>query len=108
MGQAEQLANIRNRIAAACTKVGRASGSVRLLAVSKTFSLNDILEFHACGQTAFGENYLQEALDKITQLADHPNAQELTPPIEWHFIGPIQSNKTRHIAENFPWVHSVD
>ncbi|MDP3189572.1 YggS family pyridoxal phosphate-dependent enzyme [Limnobacter sp.] len=108
MGQAEQLANIRNRIAAACAKAGRTSDSVQLLAVSKTFPLGDILEFHACGQPAFGENYLQEALDKITQLADHPNAQQKAPPIEWHFIGPIQSNKTKPIAENFPWVHSVD
>lgn len=108
MGQVEQLADIRNRIAAACAKVGRASDSVRLLAVSKTFPLGDILEFHACGQTAFGENYLQEALDKITQLADHPDAQRKAAPIEWHFIGPIQSNKTKPIAENFPWVHSVD
>jgi pyridoxal phosphate enzyme (YggS family) len=105
MSQAEQLANIRNRIEAACAKAGRTSDSVQLLAVSKTFPLEDILDFHACGQTAFGENYLQEALDKITQLADHPNAQ---PSIEWHFIGPIQSNKTKPIAENFPWVHSVD
>lgn len=108
MSQAEQLAKIRNRIEAACAKAGRTSDSVQLLAVSKTFPLENILDFHACGQTAFGENYLQEALDKITQLADHPNAQQKSPPIEWHFIGPIQSNKTKPIAENFPWVHSVD
>mgnify|MGYP001254588803 FL=1 len=81
---------------------------MKLLAVSKTFPLSDILEFYNCGQTAFGENYLQEALDKITQLADHPNAQTINANLEWHFIGPIQSNKTKPIAENFSWVHSVD
>jgi len=108
MSKAEQLANTQARIAAACRKANREPASVQLLAVSKTFPLEDILEFKACGQTAFGENYLQEALDKITQLADHPNAQAGTAGIEWHFIGPVQSNKTRPIAENFQWVHSVD
>lgn len=108
MSRADQLADIQKRIAAACAKAGRAKDTVQLLAVSKTFPLSDVLEFHACGQTTFGENYLQEALDKITQLADHPIAQRNTPAIEWHFIGPIQSNKTKPIAENFPWVHSVD
>lgn len=108
MSRADQLADIQKRIAAACAKAGRAKDTVQLLAVSKTFPLSDILEFHACGQTTFGENYLQEALDKITQLADHPIAQQHTQAIEWHFIGPIQSNKTKPIAENFPWVHSVD
>ncbi|MCR2747743.1 YggS family pyridoxal phosphate-dependent enzyme [Limnobacter parvus] len=108
MSRADQLADIQKRIAMACAKAGRATDAVQLLAVSKTFPLSDVLEFHACGQTTFGENYLQEALDKITQLADHPNAQQNTPAIEWHFIGPIQSNKTKPIAENFPWVHSVD
>lgn len=104
MTQAEQLAGIQQRIATACGKANRPLDSVTLLAVSKTFPLDRILEFRACGQTAFGENYLQESLDKITQLADHPDA----PAIEWHFIGPIQSNKTKPIAENFQWVHSVD
>lgn len=108
MNRADQLADIQKRIAVACAKAGRAADTVQLLAVSKTFPLSDVLEFHACGQTTFGENYLQEALDKITQLADHPNAQTNEKPIEWHFIGPIQSNKTKPIAENFPWVHSVD
>lgn len=108
MSRANQLADIQKRIAAACAKAGRTKDTVQLLAVSKTFPLSDVLEFHACGQTTFGENYLQEALDKITQLADHPIAQRNTPAIEWHFIGPIQSNKTKPIAENFPWVHSVD
>ena len=108
MSKAELLAKTQARIASACRKANREPGSVQLLAVSKTFPLSDILEFQACGQTAFGENYLQEALDKITQLADHPNAHSAFPRIEWHFIGPIQSNKTKPIAENFHWVHSVD
>ena len=108
MSKAELLANTQARIAAACRKANRQPGSVQLLAVSKTFPLNDILEFQSCGQTAFGENYLQEALDKITHLADNPIAQADTPAIEWHFIGPIQSNKTKLIAENFQWVHSLD
>jgi len=73
---------------------------VRLLAVSKTFPADAVREAYLAGQTAFGENYLQEALDKMDELRDLP--------LEWHFIGPIQSNKTRAIAENFAWVHSVD
>jgi PLP dependent protein len=108
MNRATQLADIQSRIATACGKAGKPGSAVKLLAVSKTFPLNDILEFYSYGQTAFGENYLQEALDKITQLADHPNAQTIGARIEWHFIGPIQSNKTKPIAENFSWVHSVD
>lgn len=108
MSKAELLANTQARITAACRKANREPGSVQLLAVSKTFPLSDILEFQACGQTAFGENYLQEALDKITHLADHPIAHADAPAIEWHFIGPIQSNKTKPVAENFQWVHSVD
>jgi PLP dependent protein len=108
MSRATQLADIQSRIENACSKAGRPGSAVKLLAVSKTFPLSDILEFYNCGQTAFGENYLQEALDKITQLADHPNAQTINTNLEWHFIGPIQSNKTKPIAENFSWVHSVD
>ena len=73
---------------------------MRLLAVSKTFPAAAVREAYLAGQTAFGENYLQEALDKMDALRDLP--------LEWHFIGPIQSNKTRAIAENFAWVHSVD
>jgi hypothetical protein len=78
----------------------RAKGGIRLLAVSKTFPASAVREAYAAGQREFGENYVQEALDKIAVLADLP--------IEWHFIGPIQSNKTRAIAENFAWVHGVD
>lgn len=108
MSRATQLADIQSRIKNACIKAGRSESAVKLLAVSKTFPLSDILAFYNCGQTSFGENYLQEALDKITHLADHPNAQAIEANIEWHFIGPIQSNKTKPIAENFSWVHSVD
>lgn len=87
-------------IAQAAQRAGRAVAGVRLLAVSKTFPALAIREAYAAGQVAFGENYLQEALDKMEQLRDLP--------LEWHFIGPIQSNKTRAIAENFSWVHGVD
>ena len=73
---------------------------VSLLAVSKTRSSEEVLEVHKLGQQAFGENYIQEAVDKIQQLKDYP--------IEWHFIGPLQSNKSRLAAENFSWVHTVD
>jgi hypothetical protein len=75
---------------------------VRLLAVSKTFGADAVRQAHAAGQRAFGENYVQEALEKIAALAD------LRPGIEWHLIGPLQSNKTRVVAEAFDWVHSVD
>ena len=84
----------------AAAEVGRAPEAVRLLAVSKTFDSAAVRELAACGQREFGENYLQEALEKQAALADLP--------LVWHFIGPIQSNKTRPIAENFSWVHSVD
>ena len=76
--------------------------SVTLLAVSKTFGPEAVREVFAAGQRAFGENYVQEALDKIAALAD------LRAQIEWHLIGPLQSNKTRPVAEAFDWVHSVD
>ena len=78
----------------------RRSEDIALLAVSKTFSANAVRAAHHAGQHAFGESYVQEALDKIEALRDLP--------LVWHFIGPIQSNKTRAIAENFAWVHSVD
>jgi hypothetical protein len=76
--------------------------SVTLLAVSKTFGADAVRRAFDAGQRAFGENYVQEALDKIAALAD------LRPQIEWHLIGPLQSNKTRPVAEAFDWVHSVD
>lgn len=97
---AENIAKVRARIREAEQAYGRAPGSVELLAVSKTKSAADIREAHACGLADFGENYLQEALAKQAELADLA--------LTWHFIGPIQSNKTRPIAEHFHWVHSVD
>ena len=81
---------------------GRAEGAVTLLAVSKTQPADAVRAAHAAGQRAFGENYVQEALAKIDALAD------LRAQIEWHLIGPLQSNKTRAVAEAFDWVHSVD
>ncbi len=97
------LQTVRARMAAACQGAGRASHDVTLLAVSKTFGADAVVEAYSAGQTAFGENYIQEAVEKIAQL------RHLTqPPIEWHCIGPIQSNKTRLVAANFDWVHTVD
>jgi hypothetical protein len=97
-----RLREVRHRIAATCAAAGRDPGSVSLLAVSKTFGPDSVREAHAAGQKAFGENYVQEALAKIEALA------ELRAQLQWHFIGPLQSNKTRPVAEAFDWVHSVD
>lgn len=94
------LQHVQQQISEACAKVGRKPDSVRLLAVSKTFPADAIREAHAAGQTCFGENYVQELLEKCGQLQDLP--------LEWHFIGPLQSNKTRAVAEHAHWVHSVD
>lgn len=94
------LVSTRQRIDSACAKVQRDPHSVLLLAVSKTRPASDLRIAYQQGQRAFGENYLQEALDKKEELSDLD--------IQWHFIGPIQSNKTRAISENFDWVHSVD
>lgn len=96
---AENLQTVRDRIQRACEAAGREADSVRLLAVSKTFDADAVREAHAAGQLAFGENYIQEAVDKIAALRDLP--------LQWHCIGPIQSNKTRLVAEHFDWVHSV-
>jgi len=90
----------RQRLEAACRQAGRAPESVTLLAVSKTFPAEAIRQARAAGQQAFGESYLQEALAKQAALQDLD--------LEWHFIGPLQSNKTRPVAEHFAWVHSVD
>src|SRR5690554_1800960 len=98
---ADNLGSVTRRIQKATLQAGREPGSVSLLAVSKTRSADELREAVAAGQRAFGENYLQEALEKIEALSD------LTE-IDWHFIGPIQSNKTRQIASAFSWVHSVD
>ena len=97
---ATRLQQVRARIAAAEAQAGRAAGSVRLLAVSKTFPAAAVAEAAAAGQQAFGENYVQEGVDKVRETA--------LPDLEWHFIGPLQSNKTRLVAEAFQWVHSVD
>jgi PLP dependent protein len=98
----ENLQQVGARIRAACDAAQRSVQSVTLLAVSKTFPAAAVREAHAAGQRAFGENYVQEALDKIAALAD------LRAQLEWHLIGPLQSNKTRDVAEAFDWVHSVD
>src|SRR5512143_3430608 len=97
---AARLTAVRERIGAAERRFSRTPGSVALLAVSKTRNVDEIRACASLGQRRFGENYLQEALGKLTALADLP--------IEWHFIGPIQSNKCRDIAAHFDWVHSVD
>ena len=97
---AENISTLAERIHNAAQASRRDPASVGLLAVSKTKPANDLREAYATGLRDFGENYLQEALGKQTELSDLP--------LIWHFIGPIQSNKTRAIAENFAWVHSVD
>jgi pyridoxal phosphate enzyme (YggS family) len=99
---ANNLQLVRERINRACSRVGRATNSVSLLAVSKTFPAETVREAFHAGQRKFGENYVQEAIDKIAALAD------LRDQIEWHMIGPLQSNKTRVVAEQFDWVHTVD
>jgi len=133
---ASRLQAVNERIAQATRAAGRLPQDVTLVAVSKTFPLTSISEAYAAGQRAFGENYLQEALEKISALSRlavcghvaqpkvvnggpagdvHPSSGVASPqagpllrPIEWHFIGPIQSNKTRPIAENFNWVHGIE
>jgi hypothetical protein len=97
-----RLRAVTERIATAARVAGRDPASVSLVAVSKTFPADAVTAVHAAGQVAFGENYVQEAVDKIEAL--RPQRGEL----EWHFIGPIQSNKTRAIAEKFDWVQSID
>ena len=94
------LQSIWLRMAQACEAAGRDPASVRLLAVSKTFAAQAVAQAHAAGQCDFGENYIQEGVEKIQALAHLP--------LVWHCIGPIQSNKTRLVAEHFDWVHSVD
>ncbi len=96
----QNLQAVQHAIAQAARAAGRDPQKIKLLAVSKTFPTSAIREAYNAGQHLFGENYVQEALPKIGALIDLP--------IQWHFIGPIQSNKTRAIAKNFSWVHSVD
>jgi PLP dependent protein len=97
-----KLQQLRQRIGDACTLAQRPVQSVTLLAVAKTFGADAVRQAHAAGQHAFGENYVQEALAKIEALAD------LRPALQWHLIGPLQSNKTREVAAAFDWVHTVD
>ena len=97
---AQNLHHVQTRITQACVQAARVGDTVRLLAVSKTFGADAVAQVHAAGQSAFGENYIQEAVDKIQALRHLP--------LEWHCIGPIQSNKTRLVAEHFDWVHTID
>ena len=97
---ADNLQHVRQRIEAACAAAGRDVNEVTLLAVSKTFGPDAVREAFSAGQRAFGENYIQEAVEKIAALGDLP--------LQWHCIGPIQSNKTRWVAAHFDWAHTVD
>lgn len=97
---ATNLQAVNDRIRAVCAAAGRPAEAVTLLAVSKTWPASAVREAAAAGQGCFGENYVQEAVDKIVTLSDLG--------LEWHFIGPLQSNKTRPVAEHFHWVHSID
>ncbi len=97
----EQLQAVQARMAAACAAAGRPADAVQLLAVSKKFGPEAVAQAHAAGQRHFGENYIQEGVDKILAL-------RALPGLVWHCIGPIQSNKTRLVAGHFDWVHSVD
>lgn len=97
---AENLAAVRARIADACAAARRPAASVQLIAVSKTVAAPVLRAAAAAGQSTFGESYVQEALPKLEALADLP--------LQWHFIGPVQSNKTAAIAQRFDWVHGVD
>jgi len=99
---ADKLARVHERIASACASAGRPVESVTLLVVSKTFGPDAVRAAHSEGECRFGENYVQEGLEKMLALPD------LRGRIEWHLIGPLQSNKTRVVAERFDWVHSVD
>jgi len=103
---AHNLHAVRLRIQAACLAAGRDPAEVALLAVSKTFGADAVQAARACDQSQFGENYIQEAVDKIRTLAAAPDPA--LAPLVWHCIGPIQSNKTRLVAEHFDWVHTVD
>ncbi|RYY77392.1 MAG: YggS family pyridoxal phosphate-dependent enzyme [Gammaproteobacteria bacterium] len=98
---ADPLAKVTARIQQAALAVSRSPDGVRLIAVSKTQPATAIKQAYVCGQRDFGENYVQEALEKQAELVG-------TSDVIWHFIGPIQSNKTRAIAENFAWIHSID
>lgn len=102
MAISDSLQAVKTRVAAACVAAGRPPDAVQLLTVSKTFPAAAVREAFDAGARAFGENYVQEGLAKIDALID------LRSQIEWHLIGPLQSNKTRPVAEQFDWVHTVD
>ena len=99
---AQNIQKVRQRIALACATAGRPAHSVTLVVVGKTFSAGSVHTAFDAGERSFGENYVQEGIDKIAALAD------LRDQIEWHLIGPLQSNKTRIVAESFDWVHTID
>lgn len=101
---ASKLQSVHAQITDACQKCGRQPTEVTLLAVSKTFPAEAVREAALAGQRAFGENYIQEGVDKIAAV----RAMSDVPPLEWHCIGPVQSNKTRLVAQHFDWVHTVD
>ncbi len=100
----DNLYSVSTRLQQACARAGREASGVRLLAVSKTFDADAVRQAWQAGQRAFGENYVQEGVAKIEVLAADGDCSGL----EWHCIGPLQSNKTRPVAEHFDWVHSVD
>lgn len=100
----ENLHRVRQRIAQQCGVLGRDPQTVQLLAVSKTFALSAVLEAHQAGQQQFGENYIQEGVEKIVACRARSDCRDMV----WHCIGPIQSNKTRLVATHFDWVHTVD
>ncbi len=101
---AQRLLQINQQITAYALEAGRSADSVQLLAVSKTKPVEAVIAAFQAGQRQFGESYVQDALPKIQFLQDDKQYDDIV----WHFIGPIQSNKTKHVAENFSWVHSVD
>lgn len=96
------LIEVRQRLELAAAAVQRKPRDIQLLAVSKTFPAEAVEEAVHAGQTAFGENYVQEGVEKIQELA------KLRPLLQWHFIGPLQSNKTKEVAQHFDWIHSID
>ncbi len=98
---ADRLKSAQATIQQSTLDANRPLNSVKLLAVSKTKPVSDIVQAYEAGQRLFGENYVQEGVEKVTALASYPD-------IEWHFIGPLQSNKTRLVAENFDWMHTLD
>ncbi|MBO8132415.1 MULTISPECIES: YggS family pyridoxal phosphate-dependent enzyme [Dickeya] len=100
----QNLQDVRQRISAAAERCGRAPEEITLLAVSKTKPVSAIEEAIAAGQRAFGENYVQEGVDKIRHFQTH----QPDTALEWHFIGPLQSNKSRPVAEHFDWCHTID